>query len=459
MHTYEYSRAGAHAEYRKAFHEKIPGYIRKLRTYLKEIFKTRQSEEVDILFLSNYRPVKIDATKGLKTDYLFKTIIEEIHRSPTRFTMALMTKGVGGKRYTDDRVHNFNAYDFLSLKILLKSLARSTLLYLNYRKITEKLSSAERKVLDRFFWFPHIVSMHLEGYCIDQAIESLNPKIIVSNDDSARLKPINSQSILLVLQSASIHEDYQRYMNSLYSTFPLENKLLSGCFCVSGPRIKFLKEKFGNDTKRVIVTGQPRYDKLAKANDLFDKNEICMKFGLNKNKKILLWATQTHALSYEENKKTISAVYQAASSLKNLQLVIKLHPGEGQEDPLYKEDNSAHPVIIKGDKDIDQLLYACDAFIAKSSTTVIEVAILNKPVIILNLSEQPDVGSYVKDEIALGVYKKEDLIPAIKDVLYNERIRKKLAKAREKFVYEYAYKQDGKAAQRVVSVIKQMAGW
>jgi len=95
--------------------------------------------------------------------------------------------------------------------------------------------------------------------------------------------------------------------------------------------------------------------------------------------------------------------------------------------------------------------------VTKSSTTTLEAAILNKPIIILNLSGKPDIIPYVDKGIALGVYKKEDLIPAIKNALYSREVREKLARQREKFVYDYAYLQDGNASERVASLIAQVA--
>ena len=82
---------------------------------------------------------------------------------------------------------------------------------------------------------------------------------------------------------------------------------------------------------------------------------------------------------------------------------------------------------------------------------------LNKPIVVLNLSGEPDAMPYVEKGIALGVYRKEDLIPAIKDALYNREVREKLARCREKFVYEYAYIQDGRASERVANLIKSIA--
>ena len=112
--------------------------IRKLPSYLQKVFSSKPTEEVDILFLSRYRPTEINATKNVKTDYLFNTIIDKIDKSPLRPDMALMAQ-TDEKHYTDDRVHNVNVLDFLSLRILLKSTFHSFLLYFKYKKISKRL--------------------------------------------------------------------------------------------------------------------------------------------------------------------------------------------------------------------------------------------------------------------------------------------------------------------------------
>ncbi|MCK4348561.1 MAG: hypothetical protein KAW47_08080, partial [Thermoplasmatales archaeon] len=56
----------------------------------------------------------------------------------------------------------------------------------------------------------------------------------------------------------------------------------------------------------------------------------------------------------------------------------------------------------------------------------------------------------------IGVYRCEDIIPAIKSALYDMNARERLKNARERFIYEHHYALDGKATERVVNLITQM---
>jgi hypothetical protein len=202
----------------------------------------------------------------------------------------------------------------------------------------------------------------------------------------------------------------------------------------------------------VVVTGSPRYDIIYQADKIYDKNKICKQLNLDQSKKMILWTTQTHGLPIDENDKNISAVYNAVKSLKNVQLVIKLHPAEDQKASLYTKDKSFEPVIIGRNADTLALIFTCDLLIARYSTTVMEAVALNKPVIILNLSGEPDPVDYVKEDVALGVYKEEDLTPAFEKLLKDDS---ELAGNRKKYIEKHLYKIDGKATERVVTLLEQ----
>ena len=103
-----------------------------------------------------------------------------------------------------------------------------------------------------------------------------------------------------------------------------------------------------------------------------------------------------------------------------------------------------------------EAMYACDVMLAFFSTTITEALILNKPVIVVNLTGKPDPMPYVESGVAIGAHKQEDITPAIKDVLYNKDVGQKLAQFRKEFVYQHAYIQDGQATRRVTEFVEQM---
>ena len=208
----------------------------------------------------------------------------------------------------------------------------------------------------------------------------------------------------------------------------------------------------------VVVTGQPRYDILYRANKIYDKDKFVKKYKINPNHKIISWTTQCHGLSNEENIRNFKGVFRTMQNLKDITLVIKQHPGEGKrytkmiKDCLNKYNLGMNAVVTPKDSDTYELLYICDLMITKNSTTAMEAIALNKPVIVLNLSEEPDLVDYVEQGVALGVYKEEDFKPAIEKLLKDDS---ELAKNRGRYIEKYLYKIDGKATERVVNLIMQ----
>jgi CDP-glycerol glycerophosphotransferase (TagB/SpsB family) len=133
------------------------------------------------------------------------------------------------------------------------------------------------------------------------------------------------------------------------------------------------------------------------------------------------------------------------SEFPEKQLVIKLHPSEKLEEYREIPGMAEQKVIICRDVDLYGLLHASELLMTVHSTVALEAMILDKPVITVNLTGKPDVMPYAESGAALGVYRKEDLAPAINKALYDPEVREKMAGKREKFVYDHAYKLDGQA--------------
>lgn len=107
--------------------------------------------------------------------------------------------------------------------------------------------------------------------------------------------------------------------------------------------------------------------------------------------------------------------------------------------------------FVAKDSDTLGLLAICDLVLLMNSTTGLEAVALQKPLIVMNLGEQPDIVNYVQEGVAYGVYKPEDLKPTMEQLLRDDSC---LSQNREEFIRKYLYKIDGKAAERVVALIE-----
>jgi len=205
-----------------------------------------------------------------------------------------------------------------------------------------------------------------------------------------------------------------------------------------------------NDTpkEKIVITGAPQFDDLALKNIPLDENAI-KKLDITPNKKLIFLTTQP----VSDMKEITTAVCKAVKSIPGTQLVMKLHPSEYSMS-IYKKiakKEGVNAIITK--KYLYPLLNACDLLITHHSTTGMEAMILDKPVITINLTGKPDAMPYAESRAAIGVYKPENIKPAIKSVLKNKDVRKKLAKKAKFFIYDQCYKMDGKASERIITLI------
>ena len=226
---------------------------------------------------------------------------------------------------------------------------------------------------------------------------------------------------------------------------------------VFGPYFKHLLTAVSSyPESRVVVTGPPRYDALDTLQKRCTRKSILSSYGLDDEKKIVLWTTQCIGLSDEENIRNFRAVRAAVDQLKETVIIIKQHPREGGR---YTRMITRHldlprqdVLLVPKTADTLSLIRACDAMITKFSTTAIEAIALDKPLIIMNLGEDPDKVEFVNQQVALGVYQDKDLAPAIQKMVNADA---DMAEHRKEYIEQYLYRIDGQAAQRVVNLIKR----
>ena len=234
---------------------------------------------------------------------------------------------------------------------------------------------------------------------------------------------------------------------------PIFGPSLADKIAVFGDYTKEVLIKRGVRERQIVVTGQPRFDRLITRK--FDER-IHKLLNLDGSKNIIVLTTE--AIDKFETLKMLHEVMNIIKNFPELQLVIKLHPDEDLEWYRSKiAEIGVKDAVIVRNVDLRDVLNICEILITRYSTTALEAMILNKHVICLDIGKKMSrYIPYVEEGAAIGVYNYEDLAPAIKNILYNHEVRNKLKDAMKKFVYNHAYKQDGGASKRVANLIEQM---
>jgi len=218
--------------------------------------------------------------------------------------------------------------------------------------------------------------------------------------------------------------------------------------------------KRGKPAESQVVVGNPKYDFVAQGYRT-QKSDICRKLGLVPERGIIVVATEydeNGSVTIEAGEQFITSTLRALKSFPEKQIVVKLHPTLQKKyrkivSAIAEEENIK--ITITGAY-LWELLAVSDLVIISESTVGLDAMVLDKPVVKVNLSGQPEALACVSCGAARGVYCPEDIAPAVREVLNNEPVRRELAEARKRFVYEYAYIQDGKACRRVAELIIHM---
>ena len=299
-------------------------------------------------------------------------------------------------------------------------------------------------------------------------LESIRPVVIVIEDEysvfeRALIVAAKKRNIPCVaIQHGVIHELHKGY---LYQSGEISPDIsakspfvpIADVTAVYGQYHKDLLTRVGGYPEdAVVVTGQPRYDRMIDLDRESVRSKLIEEWHLDPSKKIVLWTTQCHGISDAENKLNFHAVFDSISAIGDVQLIIKQHPGEPERyDTMIREHLEGYSIdahIVAKDADTLGLLAVSDLVLLLNSTTGLEAVALQKPLIVMNLGGQPDIVNYVQEGVACGVYRPEDIKPTIEQLLRDDSC---LARNREEFIRKYLYRVDGKAAERVVALIEE----
>jgi CDP-glycerol glycerophosphotransferase (TagB/SpsB family) len=228
--------------------------------------------------------------------------------------------------------------------------------------------------------------------------------------------------------------------HGLLSTMSLYANPISDMFASGGESGKAVYVSAGVPGKNVIITG-------------FPKNDIYSSLDRNKPTNTILFATNPTSA-----KMNLSIIEMIGDWIKDseLKLVVKPHPYESHKiyQPLVRKYKNV--VLRASSDDIAPLIEQSDIVVMENSTVGIEALIMNKLLVCLSINRS-DIPVYVSSDVALDVKTYEDIIPTIKEGLYDSTTKERLGLARKQFVYQYAYLQDGEASERVADLILKMA--
>jgi glycosyltransferase involved in cell wall biosynthesis len=225
---------------------------------------------------------------------------------------------------------------------------------------------------------------------------------------------------------------------------------------------------FGDNTKnlligegvsqdRLTVTGSSKFDNLIQFKDPFKKDSLKEKFGISSDKKVVLvltqWFVEAGVWSKKDREYFIYEIAKACVDLKDVQLVIKLHPPyENEAD--YREILKDLPLapLIYNFQSLHEIICISDVVVSVSSTAALEAMALNKPVLIVNM----DHGSKLFKEAGVLFIEKTDSFQSALEKLVHHPGDFVDEDKMKRFVFNQAYIIDGNASRRISDLIREM---
>jgi len=180
------------------------------------------------------------------------------------------------------------------------------------------------------------------------------------------------------------------------------------------------------------------------------------KIKVNENDKLIVMAYGGYQKDLHE---LIKIANTALQKFPNAKLVLKVHPAETRKKYENIIRDIGEKIIILDKENLYELINSSEALITRNSTTGLEAMMLKKPVIIFPNIDEYNTGEhasiYKNTNAVLNASNQEELESALKVVFDQGKELVELKREMKKFVFCYAFKQDGKATQRFVELVKK----
>ncbi len=209
----------------------------------------------------------------------------------------------------------------------------------------------------------------------------------------------------------------------------------------------------------LVVTGSPKFDDLLETSRRWDREALRRELGVADDERLVVAASRYRGIrpTHRAIGSVFPALVAAAETLDGVQLVVKPHPAEAAEPYLarVRQAGCRRTRVVPPSTDLLQLLYAADALVTVESLSAVEALVLGRPILILNMPTNQ--REMVERGAALGVPAGADPGPALSRLLLDTATREALAAARDRYLPEVAFGLDGRATERVLSLIRETA--
>ncbi len=409
----------------------------------------------------------------------FSSLINKLNEQKN-FSVIRCGENVGlGFRKGQGYYLTFKYYSTFRIKRILKTYKK--ILNKNYEKIID-----DNKIKNEFFYkdinFYNVLEKKLDYFFNKQFLKLIKYIEIMNDLAKDGIKIILTPNDVVMFEKTLTIAARKNKVKSLTiqigaSGHPVAYIPLSSDYMGAWGKVtRDWMIKYGTEKSKVVITGAPRLDYYINKNSM-SREEFFKSINVDPNKKIIVYTPQFSIrhmnfanwhFTFSERASFLRNTFLASKKIDNSFVIVKMHPSDfdyNLPNEIAKSMNFKNYLVTKN-VDLFELLSNCDVLITVQSTTGLESMILKKPVIDIGIKKPSIDKSFFKDSIGYLYVKSgsalesknnlNDLTRKINLLINNKKIQIKLRNNMEKLVYDYSYKQDGKATERVVDLIKKL---
>ena len=183
--------------------------------------------------------------------------------------------------------------------------------------------------------------------------------------------------------------------------------------CVFNQRMATQLAVAGRPLHSVRITGNPAFDDLNQPGDIALRSQLRSQRGLNEASQVVLWAEQP-----EPGNPVLPVAVRnqlaALCSQHGWQLLIRLHPSSQAHG--VSEALPPTALVSPREESIRHALLVCDTVVTLTSTVGLEALIMDKDLLIVNISQYSDHVDYSAGDGACVVCNRSDIETALLDI-------------------------------------------